>query len=121
MASLKLDWIECTGGWCPLFHLNMEKVSGRGVYVIWQPGYQNSNVIYVGQGDIKARLQAHCGDLNIVQHDKVNSKDLLVTWAEVGSGNRDGVERYLADKLSPREGEQHPDVTPIAVNLPSSK
>ena len=43
---------------------------------------------------------------------------LRVTWASVPAAQRDGVERYLADKWGPLVGDAHPDVEAIAVNSP---
>ena len=39
-----------------------------------------------------------------------------VTWASVPANQKNGVERFLADKWNPLVGDAHPDVLAIAVN-----
>ena len=113
---MQLSWIKCTGGqWCPLVNVNLTDVTAGGVYIIWHTG-NPARTVYVGKGDIAERLQAHRGDQAILKHAQNGS--LLATWATVAVEHRSGVERYLADLLSPLEGPRHPAVPPIAVNLP---
>lgn len=105
-----VSWVKCQQGrWCDLASVNLANVTTGGVYVIWQTSGQ---VVYVGQGNVAERLEAHRRDAQIMQFSP-----LLTTWAEVDARYRDGIERFLADKLSPFIG-RHPAVPPTAVNLP---
>ena len=113
-----LNWNKCEGNsWCPFLTVNLQHPYFRnlgGVYIIWHGGQQASTV-YVGQGNIADRLAHHRLEPGILKYSPLG---LFVTWASVDPSLRDGVERYLADKLQPKEGLAHPDVNPIAVNLP---
>jgi len=83
--------------------------------VIWHGG-PNARTVYVGQGEpVRDRLAAHRNDRRITQY---SNGGLSVTWAKVDAAQRDGIERYLADTLSPLVGEAHPAAQPIPVNLP---
>ena len=115
---MQVTWIKSTTNeWLPLNTFNLNGVSGNGVYVIWHAG-NPSKVVYVGEGDIAARLTAHRTNAAI---QKYAPHGLLVTWAYVGTqAHRDGIERYLADNSGPLVGDAHPDVVPIAVNSPWS-
>lgn len=120
---MEVSWIKCTGdSWCPLKIVNLSGVTAFGVYVIWyepiargmiRPARQ---VVRLGQGNIKERLEAHRNDPVITKHSGV--AQLLVTWAEVDKNYVDGVEKYLADTLNPIEGEAFPDCLPTIVNQP---
>lgn len=113
---MQLKWVKCRGDvWCPFDSLNLGQVTAHGVYVIWHGGAA-PNTVYVGQGNVAVRVGAHRSDTKITRH--ANKGDLFVTWATVPVSHRDGVERFLADTLSPLEGDQHPDVEPVPVNLP---
>ena len=113
---MELTWLKCEGDvWCSLTHLNLKTVNEHGVYVIWHEG-ETPHVVYVGQGDVADRLQEHRTNPAILCHAQKGK--LYVTWASVPAGQRDGVERYLAEKYSPLEGEVHPSVAPLAVNDP---
>jgi hypothetical protein len=106
-------WVRCIGGvWCPLENLNLSAVSGSGVYVIWA----GSRWVYVGQGEVAARLQAHRNEPAILAYR--SNGQLMVTWALVPASQMDGIERYLADTLAPAVGTHHPSALPIPVNLP---
>lgn len=115
---MNLRWTKCEGDkWCPFTSLNLthEHFDGlKGVYIIWHGGQQPATV-YVGQGNIADRIRDHRKDSNILQY---LSYGLFVTWAQVGDSSLDGVERFLADTLIPKEGSLHPSVSPIAVNFP---
>lgn len=114
---MNLKWIKCgdDGHWCNFLNLNLDSVNAVGVYVIWHGG-DNPRAVRVGQGDVAARLAEHKENNDIVRHQ--NKGKLYVTWASVSSqANRDGIERFLAEKYSPLEGERFPDVPAIAVNL----
>ncbi len=113
---ISVSWIKCTGDkWCPLERLDLSTISEAGVYIIWHGG-QSPHVVYVGQGDVSSRLQTHRTNPDILRHRAKGP--LKVTWASVPEAQRDGVERYLADRYSPLEGESHPAVAPIPVNAP---
>jgi len=113
-----LDWIKCQGNqWCNLFTVNLDHphFDGlEGVYIIWHGG-DRPWTVYVGQGVIKDRFAAHRQDPRIRQYAP---SGLFVTWAKVDAFHRDGVERFLADRLAPKEGTAHPQALAIAVNLP---
>ena len=106
-------WIKSTeNAWLPFETFsNLSQVKTTGVYVIWHGG-QTPRTVRVGQGDIADRLQAHRSDQQILAY---RSYGLYVTWAAVSAADLNGVERYLADQLSPLVGERHPDVRPIPV------
>ncbi len=113
---LSVNWIKLqAGGWCRLATVSLDSVVATGVYIIWHAG-NPGRVVYVGQGDIKARLQAHRNNRSITQHSQ--SGELHVTWASVPANQMGGVERYLADQWSPLIGDAHPQDLPIQVNSP---
>jgi hypothetical protein len=115
--TLQVVWGKCTNGtWCKLntLDLSSKAIDGKGVYIIWHGGAKR-RVVYVGQGDIKARLSAHRDDRRIQAYA---GSVLYVTWAKVDVGNRDGVEAYLAKRYDPLVGERRPEAAPISVNLP---
>ncbi len=114
---LNLNWIKCDEDrqWCPLESVNLSGVTANGVYIIWHDG-RPSRVVRVGQGDIAARLKEHRDDPKILTYNKQGT--LRVTWATVSAAQRDGVERYLADRWAPLIGDVFPDAEPLAVNAP---
>ena len=114
---LKVTWIKSTAdSWLKLETFNLESCDvNPGVYIIWHAG-NPSRVVYVGQGDIKARLGLHRNDKEITAYNKQGT--LYVTWAAVPARSLDGVERYLADYWKPLVGDRHPNVAPIEVNSP---
>ena len=115
---MKLNWTRCQGDvWCKLNNVNLggEYFNGKsGIYIIWHGG-PDPRVVYIGQGDIRDRLEKHRSNPKIQNYA---SLDLYVTWATVSKQDRDGVEAYLADYWHPKVGEHHPDVRPINVNFP---
>ena len=113
---LNLNWVKSTSGnWLQFQNVNLDNVSSDGVYIIWHSG-NPGKVVYVGQGDIAARIRAHRNRPDINGHSK--SGTLHVTWATVSAAQQDSVERFLADKWNPLVGDAHPDAAPIAVNSP---
>ena len=119
MRDVHLDWGTCGRDhhWCNLVNLNLP-ISGEphGVYIIWVAG-PSRRIVYVGQGDISARLSEHRVDSRIVQYERYGT--LLVTWANVSVILRDSVERTLADMLNPLVGEIHPARDfDVQLNLP---
>ena len=116
MNSVK--WTKCGNGldWCPLERLNLESVTGAGVYIIWHDG-NPGRVVYVGQADpISSRLSSHRNDPRILKYNQVGT--LRVTWAAVPANQRDGVERFLANEWNPLVGSAYPSVQPLVVNSP---
>lgn len=115
---MHLDWIKCEGDkWCPFQTVNLTHshfTDLGGVYIIWHGG-QNPSTIYVGQGQIASRLQAHRSEPSLFQY---SSLGLFVTWAKVDSWSQDGVELFLGQILKPKESGNFPQTTPISVNLP---
>lgn len=113
-----LEWIKCRGeSWCMLNNVNLEHEHFdhcRGVYIIWHSG-RDPAAVYVGQGDVKARLQDHRSDPAI---QRFEPQGLYVTWARVPPLSQDGVEAFLAQKLTPKVGTDHPSAGPIEVNSP---
>jgi hypothetical protein len=103
--------------WCGFDALDLSKVTGEGVYVIWHGG-QNPQWVRVGMGDIKDRIGKHRNDPDITQYRQFGG--LFVTWAVVPAHMQKGIENYLADQLKPLVGERFPNVPPIAVNLPGA-
>jgi len=114
---LNLQWVtrSTKGEWLRFQNVNLADITSNGVYIIWHGG-NPSRVVYVGQGDIASRLQAHRRRTDINAYAKNGT--LYVTWASVPANQRDGVERYLAEKWSPLVGEAHPVAAQIVVNAP---
>ena len=102
--TMQVKWLQCKNAkgkgthWCKLGTLDLSTVTEHGVYIIWTEASPGSRVVRVGQGDVADRLSAHRNDRKIL---KYGADDLHVTWAVVPRKSRDGVERYLADTLSP--------------------
>ena len=112
----KLTWVKSTANeWLNFQTFNLSNDHGQGVYIIWHAG-NPSRVVYVGQGDIAARLRSHRNNADITYYSKYGT--LKVTWASVSSHQLDGVEHYLANTWNPLVGDAHPDAYPIAVNSP---
>lgn len=112
---MKLIWTKGRANeWFSFETLNLLRISADGVYIIWYGG-PKPGTVRVGKGDISSRLKAHRADRKILVYKGLG---LYVTWAEVPFSQQDGVERYLADQLSPLVGNRLPNATPIPVNLP---
>ena len=116
--EMALRWTRCQGDvWCKLNAVNLQHEHfdhADGVYMIWHGG-KTPRVVYVGQGNIRKRLQFHRNNTKIQQYANL---DLFVTWAVVPQERRNGVEVYLATHWRPLIGENHSDAAPIAVNFP---
>ena len=116
MSTLSLGWVKSRAEtWLEFETFELSSVASSGVYMIWHAG-NPSRVVYVGQGDVKARLGVHRANSEICGYRQFGA--LYVTWAEVPANQRDGVERYLADQWKPLVGDAHPVAFPIAVNSP---
>ena len=115
---MNVNWIKCEGDkWCPFLTLNLDHAhftNLSGVYVIWHGG-PNPHTVYVGKGNIAQRIRSHRNSDDIL---KFSHFGLFVIWAQVPLSSQEGVERYLADSLQPKVGENHPRVPPIQVNFP---
>ncbi len=113
---LTVKWIKCgdDGHWCLFERLNLN-MKTAGVYIIWHEG-DPDRVVRLGQGDVAGRLAQHRADPKILAYAKRGV--LHVTWAAVSAAQRDGVERYLADRYLPLAGDAFPNVQPIEVNPP---
>ena len=116
--ALNVSWNKCEGDvWCDLLKVNLDQEhfnDMEGVYVIWHGG-QNPATVRVGQGFIRDRLGEHKQDPEILTYQQYT---LRATWAQVAPNQRDGVERYLAERLKPKVGSRFPDANSIEVNLP---
>ncbi len=102
---------------CSLLDVNLEHshfINLEGVYIILHGG-QYPATVYVGQGSIADRLAQHRQNPEILQFSHYG---IFVTWAQVDTGSRSGVERFLAEQLQPKVGRHYPTVPPIAVNFP---
>ena len=119
---MKVAWVKCTGSvWCQLSTVNMASISGKGVYLIWHvPGDGDRNpALYVGQGDIQERVSYHKTNPELDPWRPEGA--IYVTWTMLpNKADRNGVERYLADRFNPLVGSHHPDVLPIEVNVPGA-
>ena len=117
-VQLRVVWGKCgSGNWCQLNAVNLQDTAfdgAEGIYVIWHAG-ANPRTVYVGQGAIRDRLNAHRHDPRIQAYAKLG---LYVTWASVPASQRGGVEAYLAAKYDPLVGERRPDDDPVSVNTP---
>lgn len=115
---MQLMWVKCQSDvWCALNLVNLNHehfYNKRGVYIIWHGG-PDPRVVYVGQGNIKERIEAHRIDPEIQQYANLN---LYVTWATVSEEGLDGVEGYLADVWKPLVGKNHPTSNFVNVNSP---
>ncbi len=115
---MKLLWNKCPeDSWCELYTVDLGDPHFddlEGVYVIWHGG-SAPNCVCVGQGAIRERLATHRTDPAIQQYAR---HELFVTWAQVPTACRSGVERFLAEQFAPKVDYHFPDVAPFPVNLP---
>ncbi|MFA6325191.1 MAG: hypothetical protein WCX46_03125 [Candidatus Paceibacterota bacterium] len=111
---MQLEWIKCDGDrWCSFTNVDLSHShfdDMKGVYVIFQ---KEGKVVRLGQGIVKDRISSHRKDYLITKHNPI-----YVTWAKVDRSQRDGVEKFLANKFNPIIGDAFPNVIPITVNLP---
>jgi len=115
-----VSWMPCRDGntnvWCKfkIFEVDHHSLDDvEGVYIIWSENNSFREAVRIGQGIIQDRIKAHRKNKEITAHS-----NLLVTWAKVPRIYMDGVERFLADELSPVVGGRFPKADPIEVNLP---
>lgn len=115
---MNLVWNKCQGDqWCQFsaVDLNHEHFRGMsGVYVIWHGG-NTPRTVYVGRGEIAARIREHRNDPRITQYE---THRMFVTWAKVSADSQAGVEAYLITKLKPLVNHLQPTDQWIQVNYP---
>jgi len=115
---MQVHWGKCDGdAWCKFLTVNLDHPLFQGltgVYIIWHGGQQPATV-YVGQGAIADRVAEHRNNKEILEFSTLG---LFVTWASIDSVSRNGVERFLADRLAPKVGSHHPQVVAMPVNFP---
>ncbi|MBI5240407.1 MAG: type II/IV secretion system protein [Elusimicrobia bacterium] len=118
--SLRLSWWTAKdGSWCDLFSLDPEHPDFKeleGVFVLWHGG-DAPGMVCVGQGEIRERLRFLLHAPAVL---KFKEFGLFLTWAPVDRRKRDGVERFLMDRLQPKVKAPAPSAAPITVNLPGS-
>ena len=113
-----VHWFLCqNNNWCPFTTLDLSTIKSLGVYIIGSGRATSIFTVYVGQGDVAARIAAHRGSPDITAHGREGP--LVVTWASVAASESDGVEAYVAAMLKPMVGSQHPNATHVPVNLPA--
>ena len=110
----KLQWRESQ----PLNRRWWTRRPPTGVYVVWayNPNTQRKRAIYVGQGQVRIRLNQH-RKTKCDREDEYT--DLQVAWAPAPKNRCGGIERWLANILRPVEGSRWSRDCPIEVNLPS--
>lgn len=120
--KLNVRWARCGEDrhWCNLLTLDLDSVKDKeGVYIIWN-SKEDRNVVYVGQGNLYDRLEAHKTNDEIINFSIKNY--LFVTWAIMPEKRyRDGVERYLIENYKPFLNQKLPKTDPIKVNHPSNR
>ena len=116
MADVFVNWQKnpSDGYWHRLRGLNVQKIFGYGVYLIWHSGFE-PRVVYVGRGLIASRLLEHQRSNSILKYEAEGL--LLTSWGTVDQAHSEGVERYLIDTYRPIENVLKPTAHPIAVNL----
>jgi hypothetical protein len=111
----RLNWIRGPANeWLSFETLHLSRIGADGVYVLWYGG-PKPGTIRVGKGDIASQLKSHRNDPKILAYGGLG---LFVSWAEVPFLLQDGIERYLAEQLSPLVTAQCANVRPLAVNFP---
>lgn len=89
-----------------------------GVYFIYYSvGPNTIKTVYVGQGNIKERFQAHREDKSIQAYSIYNN--LCVAWSPIAvRDTRIGIEKFLYNRLKPKIGEVPTEGFAIPVYLP---
>jgi hypothetical protein len=112
---LQLSWAKRDNGdWCRLLALDTSQLEAEGVYLIWHGG-DRPGWLWVGKGNIAARIEAHRADPQIQVY---GSAGLYVTWARVSPGQQEGIESFLGAACNPLFGTRGGGIKPIPVNLP---
>jgi len=116
--AAQLEWIKCEGDtWCSVNTVNLQHPhfeNLEGVLVVWHGG-ASAATLRVRHGVVRDQISALRNDAAVQSYANLG---LLVTWAQVAPAQRDGVEKYLVERLNPRFGSRLPDRTPLAANLP---
>jgi hypothetical protein len=116
---MEVEWLKCNDDvWCNLHKVNVNHEfikDCEGVYIIWSGKDEERVVLKVGSGNIKQGIVQSRSNLAIKAFEHLG---VYVTWAEVSSIRRTGVELYLLDQLEPRIIEDVPKAIPAKVNLP---
>lgn len=91
-----------------------------GVYVIWNVSSLGVSAEYVGSGKIADRLSEHGSTWAKVSRYRNNRyrNRYDATYSEVTFEHAKGVEKILAEKLTPTIGDRYPDVDMVKVNAP---
>ena len=114
---MRIDWCKCVlRSRCRLNLINLNNQyfdNLTGVYVIWR-GNDTSNVVSVGQGNLRDELVEKQIDKKVLEH----GPDLFVNCAAVPMLSLKGVEAFLCNKLSPQIPHSESDIELINVNLP---
>lgn len=84
-----------------------------GVYVIYHQSNGKPVTLYVGEGNIKERIDYHR-----TQTDFGDIYPIYVFWAKTDWFDRFGIERYLFTELKPTISKKASDTKPISVNIP---
>ena len=80
-----VTWIKCGTGWCPFETVDLSDIKTHGVYVI---GYEQPNsiaTVYVGQGDVAARLRDHRAQH---RHSQVSQSGYPTHYLDNGIGSQ---------------------------------
>lgn len=115
---MNVTWTKCQAdAWCPLDTVKLDHphFDGlEGIYIIWHGGTTPWTVL-AGQGSIRERLTFHRTDPEVQQFAALG---LFVTWVAVPIELRDGVQRFLNSRLSPKISRAPAAGTNVSINLP---
>ena len=84
-----------------------------GVYIIYHFSNDTPEILYVGEGNIKERIDYHRS-----QTDFGDVYPVRVFWAKTYRFDQYGIERYLFNTLKPSISQKASDTEPIPVNIP---
>ena len=87
-----------------------------GVFVLWHGGSGPRTVVVGQDRDLADRIARLAGDPRVLPYEFAGG--LYASWAFLAAQCRDGVERYLAEALSPLIRHPGPAARPTPVNLP---
>lgn len=115
---MAVDWFKCKGGvWCNLFKLDLNHQyleDINGIFIVWT-GVDTISVLQVGSGNIQKELIKIKNDIAMKAFSHLG---LYVSWAEVSSIKRSGMELYMIRELNPKMQRTEPNAIPLKVNLP---
>lgn len=107
-----LDWNHIENLLDPNFYGEISEYY-RGVYIIYHQPNNKPVTLYVGEGNIKERIDYHRS-----QTDFGDAYPIYVFWAKTYGFDQYGIERYLFNKLNPLISQKASDTAPIPVNIP---